>query len=153
MSVSLEKIDMLMERANISYKEAKETLERFDGDLVEALIYLESDEKVNYSKKSNSSFKDNFKSQKNQQHSEYAEKAKKGMRKLTKMSFVIEKKDKTLLNIPLLAAIILLIATFPVFAVLVLIPYLFGYEIQIYQADGKKFKHRQHTESNDIDVL
>jgi len=153
MSVSLEKIDMLMERANISYKEAKETLERFDGDLVESIIYLESNEKVNYSKKTDSSFKGNFHSQRNHQQSEYAEKAKKGIKKLTKMSFVIEKKEKTLLNIPLLAAIILLIVTFPVFAVLALIPYLFGYEIQIYQANGKKFKHRRPTENKDIDVI
>lgn len=41
MQISLEKIEQLRERTGISYGEAKEILERVDGDLVEALIYLE----------------------------------------------------------------------------------------------------------------
>lgn len=39
--ISLEKIEQLCERAGIGYSEAKEILEKVDGDLVEALIYLE----------------------------------------------------------------------------------------------------------------
>ncbi|WDV44516.1 DUF4342 domain-containing protein [Clostridiaceae bacterium M8S5] len=41
MNISLEKIDALRERADISYKEAKEILEKYEGDLVEALIHIE----------------------------------------------------------------------------------------------------------------
>ncbi len=33
MSISLEKIDLLKERANVGYKEAKEALEQCDGTL------------------------------------------------------------------------------------------------------------------------
>lgn len=46
MNISLEKIDELRERTQLSYKEAKEVLEKFDGDVVEALIYLEDENKT-----------------------------------------------------------------------------------------------------------
>lgn len=45
MDISLEKIDALRERADITYKEAKDILDMYDGDLVEALIYLEQNKK------------------------------------------------------------------------------------------------------------
>jgi hypothetical protein len=41
MQISLEAIDQLRVRANISYREAKELLEKTGGDLIEALVYLE----------------------------------------------------------------------------------------------------------------
>lgn len=41
--VTLEKIDILRERANISYRRAYELLEQVDGDLVRALIRLEEE--------------------------------------------------------------------------------------------------------------
>jgi len=41
MQIPLEKIDQLRERAGIGYREAKQILEQADGDLLEALIYLE----------------------------------------------------------------------------------------------------------------
>ncbi len=37
----LKKVDELRERTGVSYREAKEALQRSDGDLLEALIYLE----------------------------------------------------------------------------------------------------------------
>lgn len=46
MAVNLELIEMLRERANISYEEAKETLEKCNNDVVEALIYLEKQDKI-----------------------------------------------------------------------------------------------------------
>lgn len=41
MNIDLEKIDQVIERTGISYKEAKEALEKNDGDVLEAIIYLE----------------------------------------------------------------------------------------------------------------
>lgn len=40
--ITLEKIDIIRERANISYAEAKDALVTCNGDLVETLIYLEN---------------------------------------------------------------------------------------------------------------
>ncbi len=45
MKISLEAIDQLRMRANISYREAKELLEETGGDLIEALVYLEENSK------------------------------------------------------------------------------------------------------------
>ncbi|KNF09337.1 hypothetical protein CLPU_3c01150 [Gottschalkia purinilytica] len=41
MEISLEKIDMIRERTGVSYKTAKEVLEKHNGDVVEALVELE----------------------------------------------------------------------------------------------------------------
>ena len=41
MEISLEAIDRLRERANITYREARDVLEQTGGDLIEALVYLE----------------------------------------------------------------------------------------------------------------
>ncbi len=46
MAVSLEMIEMLRERAHVTYEEAKEALEKCNNDVVEALIYLEKQEKI-----------------------------------------------------------------------------------------------------------
>lgn len=41
MEIPMEKIDELRERAGIGYREAKDVLREVDGDLLEALIYIE----------------------------------------------------------------------------------------------------------------
>jgi len=46
MPVNLEQIEMLKERANVSYAEAKEVLEKCNGDVLEAIIFLEGQRKV-----------------------------------------------------------------------------------------------------------
>ncbi|WP_367665904.1 DUF4342 domain-containing protein [Clostridium sp.] len=44
---SLEKLDLIIERTGVSYKEAKEALEFSMGDVVEAIIYIEERKKEN----------------------------------------------------------------------------------------------------------
>ncbi len=46
MSITIEQIDLLRKRADVGYKEAKEALERCNGDIVEALSYLEDENKI-----------------------------------------------------------------------------------------------------------
>ncbi|SFC63033.1 DUF4342 domain-containing protein [Clostridium uliginosum] len=50
--VTLEKVDMVIERTGVSYAKAKHALEVCDGDVLEALIYIEElnieDEDINY---------------------------------------------------------------------------------------------------------
>ncbi|AYD40971.1 DUF4342 domain-containing protein [Clostridium fermenticellae] len=43
--ITLEKIDIIRERTNVSYAEAKKALETCDGNVVDALIYIEENEK------------------------------------------------------------------------------------------------------------
>ncbi len=44
--ITLEQVDKLREKANVSYDEAKAALEATDGDMLEALIHLEQQGKV-----------------------------------------------------------------------------------------------------------
>lgn len=45
--ITLEKIDLIRERLGVTYGEAKEALEATDGNIVDALIYLENNKKSN----------------------------------------------------------------------------------------------------------
>ncbi|AOR22994.1 DUF4342 domain-containing protein [Clostridium taeniosporum] len=51
-NITLEKVDMIIERTGVSYALAKQALEECDGDVLEALIYLEdsmkNEENVEY---------------------------------------------------------------------------------------------------------
>ena len=44
--ISLEKIDIIRERTEVTYTEAKEALEECDGNVVDALIFIENKQKV-----------------------------------------------------------------------------------------------------------
>lgn len=44
--ITLEKIDILRQRANVSYAEAKQILEKHNGNIIDALIYLENNQKT-----------------------------------------------------------------------------------------------------------
>lgn len=93
MNSTLENIDKLRERANISYKEAKEILEKTNGDLVEALIYLEEKE---------TKFVDKF-----NKTGETILKELKDIIKSGNVTKVVLKKDnKVIMNIPVTAGVI-----------------------------------------------
>lgn len=46
MNINLQQIDELRNRANVGYAEAKDALERYNGDIVEALAYLEQNKRI-----------------------------------------------------------------------------------------------------------
>lgn len=50
MSTNLNQIDELRKRANVSYTDAKEALENCNGDILEAIVYLEKNKKTQTSK-------------------------------------------------------------------------------------------------------
>jgi NACalpha-BTF3-like transcription factor len=53
MKVTLEQIDELRNRVNVSYEEAKSTLEKNDGDLIKSIIELENKKGRKYEKRGN----------------------------------------------------------------------------------------------------
>lgn len=138
MSVSLEKIDMLMERANISYKEAKDALEMHNGDMVESLIYLESSNKT-ASKVVPKHVRVQAKPHTRpvRPENDFFDDVKKFIGKMHKTSFVIRNKSKKVLDIPLTIAALIILFTVPVSFFLLILPYLFGYQISILDAEGK----------------
>lgn len=108
MSINLEQIDELRKRANVSYEDAKSALEQSEGDLIEALVYLEKQNKIKPDEKtcnSGNSFK------------KIISLIKKG----NETKLVIKKNDLVVLNINVtLVTIITIVAAPLVIAALIL---------------------------------
>lgn len=139
MSINLEKIDLLKERANVGYKEAKEALEQCDGDLVEALIWLEENEKIKSGEEDRRDRK-----QYNQRpyrerrpENDYGKKIEDGVKKVHNMRFKIYRDDDTLLNLPATVALIVGVFTLPMSLMALLAAVLFRYHIALIKPDGE----------------
>jgi phage terminase large subunit-like protein len=89
----LEKIDMIVERTGVSYKEAKEALEKANGNVVDALIYIEENRK---------SWTESF----TVAGTEVMDKIKDLIKKGNVTKIKIKKDDKVLLEIPVTAGAI-----------------------------------------------
>lgn len=124
MSINLEQIDALRERANVSYEVAKEALERSNYDMVEALIYLERQNKINGQKAEgnhNSSFKHTIK-----------DLVKKG----NETKLVIKKNENTVLNVPVNVAVLTTVIAAPVTIAGVAAALLTNHNIKFEKPDG-----------------
>lgn len=110
--ISIESIDAVYQRIpNITYAEAKEALQACDGDVIEAVIMLES---------KNSSFTSNKKAKKTVEEvfgkdtEEIKVQLKELLRKTSVIRIIIDKDDKTIINIPLAVGVVgLALATIP----------------------------------------
>lgn len=127
MNISLEQIDEMRKRTNCSYEEAKELLEKHNGDLIEAIVEFE--------KKHSKGFK-----QKNNERSEgFSNKLKKLIHKGFKSRFIIENKDMTILNISVNIFLLIILLTLPAFwfyPVGLIVIYFMGYKIRIKKEKG-----------------
>ena len=109
-----EKVDALRERANVSYEEAKNALDRTNGDVLEAMILLEREGKTrgagyqNYNAGCASETNCNKGDGKS-----IGEKFKALIHKSTVNYLVIDRKDERILRVPVLAMVLLLIFLFP----------------------------------------
>lgn len=91
MYISLENVDLIVERTGVSYAEAKEALEKANGDVVDAIILIE---------KSRSSWSDDV-ADKGQQ---LIDKVKELLRKGNVTKITVKKDGEILMNIPVTAA-------------------------------------------------
>lgn len=113
-NITLEQIDLLMQRANVSYSEAKEALEQCGGNTLEALLYLEKAEKIKTSAAHNHS--DSFKN---------------FIGKLNTTRFILKKKEHTYVDVPLSVAIIAIITCFHVSVLAFVISLAIGIRVDI----------------------
>ncbi len=93
LEISLEKIELVKDRTGVSYKEAKEALEKADGNVVDAIIYIE--ETIDTKNK----FK--FANEK-----DVLEKLKEFVKKGNVSKIIFKKDDEIILNIPVNAGVI-----------------------------------------------
>ena len=110
-----------MERANVTYTEAKEALEQTNGDIVEALLYLEKNNKINTETSNKTSNKSTA----------YKEKAKSFWQQLQATSIIMKKNERTFLNVPAGIALIGLIVCMPFSFLVLLIAILYGVKINV----------------------
>lgn len=114
-NITLEQVDLVMQRANVSYTEAKEALEQCDGDVIESLLYLEKNEKNKIKNKETSC----------------KEKVTSFIDKLNATTFILKKKEKIYVNVPLSVALIGIILCSHVSIIALIIAIIFGIRISI----------------------
>ena len=120
MSINIEKVDLLMERANIGYKEAYELLQQHDGSVIEALVHLEKNQqtKAGYQQtaQAKSDTLDNI-------HNFISETHQK--------RFVISNNERTVVDLPLTVAGIAGVIALPVALPLIGLGLITGHKINI----------------------
>lgn len=101
MNISLEQIDELRRRANVGYEEAKDALEKSNGDIVEALVYLERQHKGNYEGNNNREYN-------------IRDSIRRLIRQGQETRFTIKKNDNTVVNVPVNAVVLTTVVMPPV---------------------------------------
>lgn len=129
MTVSIDKVDLIRERANVSYEEAKDALEKSSGDIVEALIYLEKDEKIR---------KERISIGRRVNESTFGQRIKDFVKEMHGHSFIIEKNAESIINIPSTIALLLLLFAFPMTVIALFAAVLMGCKVVIKKKNGAK---------------
>jgi hypothetical protein len=137
MKTTLEQIDELRKRANVGYKEAKEALDKFDGDLVEALAFLDGENKINGCCQGHS-------------HADLWSKVKSIISKGNKMKLKISKNDNTILNLPLTLVILVGVFMPPIFIVSLILALFTGCKIRFSKENGEDCSINKHLEKAEI---
>lgn len=123
MNIKLEDIDFLRERANVSYNEAKQALEKSNGDILEAILYLEKENKVK--QKGILGCENKF-----------FDKVKSFLKKANKTKLIIKKEESTALNIPITLAALFTVISIHSVIIGILIALFSGYKIKIRKENG-----------------
>lgn len=132
MNITLEKVDDIINRTGVSYKVAREALEQCDGDVLQALVYLEELNQPKASKKLNGQ--------------EIVDKLKELVNSGMVNQITIEKNGRTILDLPIMAgAIGAIIFTVPTVAGIIA-AVATGCEIKIVKKDGGVINFNELTQ-------
>lgn len=132
MTNTLDHVDQIIERTKVSYAEAKEALDACNGDVLEAIIKIESS-KSNKSESGTKSEKSNFDAQ-----LKFALKqAGKILSKGLQIKVLWKKETQTLLELPLLIVLIATLWLMPFSLLVLALPFFFGVRMQINRGNGK----------------
>lgn len=137
MSIRLEQIDELRKRANVNYEDARDALEKCNGDMLEALIYLEKQNKL-----------------KSSECSTFFEKVKSIVKKGNNTLMVLRKRERIVISLPVTIAVLITIFA-PYITVIGLILALFtGHRIRFEGKNGENSSVNNAMEkvSNMVDL-
>lgn len=133
MSDRLEQIDELRKRANVSYEDAKDALERCNGDMVEALIYLEKQNKL-----------------KANQCSSFFDKVKHIIKKGNNTLMVFKKRKRVVVSLPVtIAVLITLFAPYITF-ISIILALVTGHRIKF---EGREGQNGPETVNNALEKV
>jgi hypothetical protein len=131
MSINLEQIDELRKRTNVSYEDAKNALEQCSGDLLEALVFLEKQNKIKPEMKSC-------------EQNSFFNAIKKLIKKGNETNFIVQKHDIVVLNISLTILTILTVVATPVVIVGLILALVTNHKIRIQK------KNHEDLEVNNV---
>lgn len=138
MKITLEMVDKVKERSNVSYQEAKEALEYANGDVLDAIIYLEN------RNKENNNYKETFEEDNNCSKTETVEEFKTWLKDIIEKGNVsrikIKKDEEVIVDVPVnagIAAVIIGIVMPPILALGVIAAVATKITIEITMTDGK----------------
>lgn len=117
MTVRMENIDELRRRTNVSYEVAKDALEKCNDDILEALVYLERQNKVRPN-------------QTCEQKPSFWSKVKEVIKKGNNTKCIIHKKENVILSIPVTLAVIITVLAPYLVVIGLLVALLTGYRIK-----------------------
>ncbi len=117
MKNNLELIDLLRERANVSYEDAKTALEACNYDVVEALIKLEKSDKI--------------KKNRQERAKKHETNLKSFFDEVMNIKFIVKKKNEIVLNLPLAVAGLFALVTLPLFIIFIGLAIITGHKFQI----------------------
>ncbi|MDL2300526.1 DUF4342 domain-containing protein [Clostridiaceae bacterium OttesenSCG-928-D20] len=161
---NIEKVDKLRERAEVSYAEAREALEKSDWDMLDAMVLLEKDGKV---KAETSVFVASATNEEHKNENPYKERGDRvgfgkifqeiinWLKKMLKIGnandFVVEKGDEVMLNIPVTVLVIACIFMFWIIFPLMLVGLFFGYKYSFKGEQlGKESVNNVMGKANDV---
>lgn len=170
--ITLEMIDELRKRVDVSFEDAKEALEQNNGDILESIIYLEKNKNI---RNSNRGFKDinDFKKEFKKGFDDYkgygnkhntgetltgiARWIKKVVKVGNRNHVVIKKEDKIVMNIPLTFLAIGTVFAFYIVIPLLLLAMFTGHKINFVGEDVEKTSVNEYSSKvgdtvNDIKV-
>ncbi|MBU3144258.1 DUF4342 domain-containing protein [Clostridium sp. CF012] len=124
MSINLEQIDELRKRANVSYEDAKNALEQNAGNLIEALVYLEKQNKIKPEELSSS-------------ESKFFKSVKKLIKKGNETKLIVKKDDNVVLNISVTLGVIISIAATPLAIVAIILALATNHKIRIQKKNSE----------------
>lgn len=126
MSISLDKIDIIIERANVSYEEARKALERNNGDLVDTLIDLEKADKLK---------KEALHNEKKHYGNTVVESLIEQFKIMHSYQFLIKKQNQIILKLPLTVAAFIIVISFPFSLILLGVLLLLRFQLSIETRD------------------
>lgn len=119
MAASLELVEMLRDRARVSYEEARAALEKCEGDIVEALVYLEQQGKVKPPQTATTCM------------SGFGEKLKQWFKACNETKLVVSKNNRIIIDLSLIVVIIVTVFIPPLTVIGLLVALFTGHKIRL----------------------